>query len=136
MPLHGTYINLAAGTETGAIHHCAAVLAAQPLEQPLQLFPQWSSPQPHFSTSRRQSHPHCCLFRSWCCLGFLKRPWERCWYLQGQDGCSWLQAGTLAFTGDTKLYTHTGQHRHTRRLEIRSAAVSSPSFLRKSEYLH
>lgn len=39
-PLHGTHINLAAGTGTGAIHHCAAVLAAQPLEQPLQLFPQ------------------------------------------------------------------------------------------------
>lgn len=62
-PFHGTYINLVAGIETGAINHCAAVLAAQPLEQPLQLFPQWGTPSP--MSSGRQSHPHCCLFWSW-----------------------------------------------------------------------
>lgn len=38
LPLCGTNINLAAGTGMSAIHHCTAVSAALPLEQPLQLF--------------------------------------------------------------------------------------------------
>lgn len=87
LPLHGTNINLLAGTGTRAIHHCMAVSAALPLEPPLQLFPCWGSPWPPFPVSRRQMGGRVIPTASSFALRSLKQSREWRWCPGRRDGC-------------------------------------------------
>lgn len=88
LALCGTNINLAAGTGTSTIHHCMAVSAALPLEQPLQLFPHWGSPWPPFPVSGRQVGGRGIPTTSSFSCRLLKQPQEQHWCWEGRTDAS------------------------------------------------